>query len=150
LYCKNRFKKKEEAERHINSLHLRRYSWSCAAISSFKDVFYPSSTRPHDAEVCGYCGEEVLCTGPVDEHGVKIAAQSDCDLRYEHLSKVHNFRQCNLAKKFFRVDHFRQHLKHSHRGVNGNWMKVLENACMEDEQARGDTMFISTGLYNTA
>jgi hypothetical protein len=36
-------------------------------------------------------------------------------------------------KKFFRADHFRQHLKHSHQGTSGKWTNVLENACVKDE-----------------
>ena len=35
-YCTNRFKNKNEMERHQNSLHLRRLSWSCAAISGYE------------------------------------------------------------------------------------------------------------------
>lgn len=36
-------------------------------------------------------------------------------------------------KKFFRADHFRQHLKHSHAGTPGKWTNILENACMKEE-----------------
>jgi hypothetical protein len=46
---------------------------------------------------------------------------------------VHKFGECNQAKKFFRADHFRQHLKHSHAGTSGKWTNMLENACMRDE-----------------
>jgi hypothetical protein len=46
---------------------------------------------------------------------------------------VHKFGECNQAKKFFRADHFRQHLKHSHAGTSGKWTNMLENACMKDE-----------------
>jgi hypothetical protein len=46
---------------------------------------------------------------------------------------VHKFGECNQAKKFFRADHFRQHLKHSHAGTSGKWTNLLENACMRDE-----------------
>ena len=46
---------------------------------------------------------------------------------------VHKFGECNKAKKFFRADHFRQHLKHSHAGSSGKWTNMLENACMKDE-----------------
>jgi hypothetical protein len=47
---------------------------------------------------------------------------------------VHKFGECNNAKKFFRADHFRQHLKHSHAGSSGKWTNILENACMKEEQ----------------
>lgn len=46
---------------------------------------------------------------------------------------MHKFGECNHAKKFFRADHFRQHLKHSHAGTSGKWTNMLENACMKDE-----------------
>jgi hypothetical protein len=46
---------------------------------------------------------------------------------------VHKFGECNNAKKFYRADHFRQHLKHSHAGTSGKWTNILENACMKDE-----------------
>lgn len=47
---------------------------------------------------------------------------------------MHKFGECNNAKKFFRADHFRQHLKHSHAGSSGKWTNILENACMKEEQ----------------
>ncbi|KAJ5238516.1 hypothetical protein N7468_003135 [Penicillium chermesinum] len=60
--------------------------------------------------------------------------QPDWDRRFEHLTTVHKFGECNNAKKFFRADHFRQHLKHSHAGTSGKWTNILENACMKEEQ----------------
>ena len=50
-----------------------------------------------------------------------------------HLTNVHKFGECNQSKKFFRADHFRQHLKHSHAGTSGKWTNMLENACIKDE-----------------
>ncbi|KAI5359789.1 putative Zinc finger C2H2-type [Septoria linicola] len=118
-YCPNRFKNKNEAERHQNSLHLRRHSWSCAALAGVEAAFHSSSTGSgHD--VCGYCGEE-------------YPNPPQWDLRAEHLNHVHKFGECNQAKKFFRADHFRQHLKHSHQGTSGKWTNMLELACMKDE-----------------
>ncbi|KAI9828551.1 MAG: hypothetical protein M1819_006543 [Sarea resinae] len=119
-YCHNRFKNKNEAERHQNSLHLRRHSWSCAALSGVDAAFHPSSSNPAAADVCGYCGDE-------------FAAPANWDVRVEHLTSVHKFGECNQSKKFFRADHFRQHLKHSHAGTSGKWTNMLENACMKDE-----------------
>ncbi|KAF2809553.1 uncharacterized protein BDZ99DRAFT_417544 [Mytilinidion resinicola] len=119
-YCSNRFKNKNEAERHQNSLHLRRHSWSCAALSSVEGAFHPSSARPALADVCGYCGDE-------------FPNPADWPARSDHLNHVHKFGECNQAKKFFRADHFRQHLKHSHAGTSGKWTNMLENACMKDE-----------------
>jgi hypothetical protein len=120
-YCPNRFKNKNEAERHQNSLHLRRHSWSCAALSGVRAAFHPSQTQPNPtADVCGYCGEE-------------FPNPANWEARSDHLNHVHKFGECNQAKKFFRADHFRQHLKHSHAGTSGKWTNLLENACMKDE-----------------
>ncbi|KAL6234185.1 hypothetical protein BDW75DRAFT_171548 [Aspergillus navahoensis] len=127
LYCNNRFKNKNEAERHQNSLHLRRHSWSCAALPGYQAAFHPSqssqqgsSAASHDS--CGYCGEEF-----------PNYPQPDWDSRFEHLTAIHKFGECNNSKKFFRADHFRQHLKHSHAGTSGKWTNILENACMKEE-----------------
>jgi len=118
-YCPNRFKNKNEAERHQNSLHLRRHSWSCTALSGPQAAFHPSQSGS-GADVCGYCGEE-------------FPNPAQWDVRAEHLNHVHKFGECNQGKKFFRADHFRQHLKHSHAGTSGKWTNLLENACMKDE-----------------
>lgn len=120
-YCSNRFKNKNEAERHQNSLHLRRNSWSCAALSGIEAAFHSSSSA-NRSDVCGYCGQE-------------FSNPPQWDVRAEHLNHVHKFGECNQAKKFFRADHFRQHLKHSHQGTSGKWTNMLENACMKDEPA---------------
>ena len=128
-YCQSRFKNKNEAERHQNSLHLRRHSWSCAAISGYEAAFHPStspaSQTPNgpSGDTCGYCGEE-FSNFPRDSHA-----------RIEHLTNLHKFGECNQTKKFFHADHFRQHLKHSHAGTSGKWTNMLENACMKDEPA---------------
>jgi hypothetical protein len=119
-YCPNRFKNKNEAERHQNSLHLRRHSWSCAALAGVHSAFHPSPLHAAAADVCGYCGDE-------------FPNPPNWDVRSDHLNHVHKFGECNQAKKFFRADHFRQHLKHSHAGTSGKWTNMLENACMKDE-----------------
>ena len=77
------------------------------------------------ADVCGYCGEE-------------FARPANWDARTNHLNHVHKFGECNQAKKFFRADHFRQHLKHSHAGTSGKWTNMLENACMKEEPPSKD------------
>lgn len=119
-YCPNRFKNKNEAERHQNSLHLRRQSWSCAAMANREAAFHnaPNSNGAHD--ICGYCGEE-------------FPNPPQWDVRYQHVDTAHKFSECNQSKKFFRADHFRQHLKHSHAGASGKWTNVLETACMKVE-----------------
>ncbi len=135
-YCGNRFKNKNEAERHQNSLHVRRHSWSCAALSGYDRAFHESTFRPGEADTCGYCGEEFPRSGYVpgraDAHR---ATDQDWDDRIRHLQDVHKFGECNASKKFFRADHFRQHLKHSHAGTSGKWTNMLENACMIEEEA---------------
>ncbi|EPE36803.1 C2H2 and C2HC zinc finger [Glarea lozoyensis ATCC 20868] len=136
-YCNNRFKNKNEAERHQNSLHLRRHSWSCAALSGYSAAFHESSARPGEADTCGYCGEDfprsgLSSTSPAGPQ-VPIPTDRDWDVRIGHLQEMHKFGECNHAKKFFRADHFRQHLKHSHAGTSGKWTNMLENSCMKDE-----------------
>jgi len=138
-YCNNRFKNKNEAERHQNSLHLRRHSWSCAAIASYEAAFHPTtpptaSTPTSQTDSCGYCGEEF------PNH-----PQPDWNRRIEHLTNVHKLGECNQAKKFFRADHFRQHLKHSHAGQSGKWTNMLETVCLREEFPQD-----STGISPTA
>ncbi|CZT06295.1 related to zinc finger protein [Rhynchosporium graminicola] len=143
-YCNNRFKNKNEAERHQNSLHLRRHSWSCAALSGYSAAFHNSLNRPNEADTCGYCGEDFPRTGISSTpgtlgsdahagHPIAIATREDWDARIAHLQEMHKFGECNQAKKFFRADHFRQHLKHSHAGTSGKWTNMLEAACMGEE-----------------
>ncbi|KAF1921925.1 hypothetical protein BDU57DRAFT_66519 [Ampelomyces quisqualis] len=133
LYCPNRFKNKNEAERHQNSLHLRRHSWACSALTSIQCAFHPSPIRPAAMDICAYCGEE-------------FPNPADWDARSEHLNHVHKFGECNQAKKFFRADHFRQHLKHSHAGTSGKWTNLLENACMRDEPPSRERVSSITSL----
>lgn len=134
-YCRNRFKNKNEAERHQNSLHLRRHSWSCAALSGYAAAFHNSPNRPNEADTCGYCGEDFPRSGIASPSlsGPPVATEQDWDIRIGHLQEMHKFGECNHAKKFFRADHFRQHLKHSHAGTSGKWTNMLENSCMKDE-----------------
>ncbi|RKF61452.1 putative c2h2 finger domain-containing protein [Erysiphe neolycopersici] len=130
-YCRNRFKNKNEAERHQNSLHLRRHSWSCTALSGYAAAFYNSSMLPGEADTCGFCGED-FPRSRIDS-GIFVITKQDWDNRINHLTEIHKFGECNHDKKFFRADHFRQHLKHSHAGTSGKWTNMLENACMRDE-----------------
>lgn len=119
-YCNNRFKNKNEAERHQNSVHLRTRSWSCATMSAY-NAFQPSDPQNLATITCGFCGEEFL----------------KCSLtwhkRIDHLTNVHKFGECNLEKKFYRADHFRQHLQHSHAGTSKKWMKALIGTSQREE-----------------
>ncbi|EXK24863.1 hypothetical protein FOMG_18444 [Fusarium oxysporum f. sp. melonis 26406] len=139
-FCGNHFKNKNEAERHQNSLHVRDYSWSCSALSGYDEVFHNSTNRPGEADTCGYCGDEFPRSGRGPGTGAltsdnlpRHATDQDWDKRITHLQEVHKFRECNSSKKFFRADHFRQHLKHSHAGTSGKWTNMMENACMLEE-----------------
>ncbi|RCI09934.1 hypothetical protein L249_8375 [Ophiocordyceps polyrhachis-furcata BCC 54312] len=134
-FCGNRFKNKNEAERHQNSLHVRRHSWSCSALSSCERAFHDSTNRPGEADTCGYCGDDFPRSGrgPGGDLISRHPTETDWDERIRHLQDVHKFGECNAAKKFYRADHFRQHLKHSHAGTSGKWTNMLENACMVEE-----------------
>ncbi|RYP57534.1 hypothetical protein DL769_009424 [Monosporascus sp. CRB-8-3] len=134
-FCGNRFKNKNEAERHQNSLHVRRHSWSCSALllSGYDRAFHDSTSRPGEADTCGYCGEEFARSGGGIGRALR-PTEHDWDERLRHLQEVHKFRECNSSKKFYRADHFRQHLKHSHAGTSGKWTNMLENACMLEEE----------------
>ncbi|KAL7268238.1 hypothetical protein RUND412_009150 [Rhizina undulata] len=132
-YCNNRFKNKNEAERHQNSLHLRKHSWSCAALSSCEAAFHQSPQRPNSADICGYCGKE-------------FQNPPQWNTRTEHLMTEHKFGECNQSKKFYRADHFRQHLKHSHSGTSGKWTNLLENACMRDEIPPTSALSLGTAV----
>lgn len=107
-------------------------------------AFYPSNSQPPSVttssppasharppsgagaeakeDICAYCG-------------TAFANPPDWPARSHHLSEAHKWGECNLSKKFFRADHFRQHLKHSHAGASGKWTNVLEAACMKEEGA---------------
>ncbi len=134
-YCGNRFKNKNEAERHQNSLHVRRHSWSCSAIQGYDRVFHESTSQPGLMDTCGYCGDEFPRSGGGPSAStLRHATEADWDDRIRHLQEVHKFRECNASKKFYRADHFRQHLKHSHAGTAGKWTNQLETACMMEEE----------------
>lgn len=124
IQCNRRFKNKNEAVRHQNSLHIRRQSWSCALLSTCSTGFHFSALSDPDkttTDTCGYCGQE-FSNQPADRNE-----------RADHLIRVHNFGQCCSDKKFFRADHFRQHLQHSHAAKSGKWLNVLEKTCESEE-----------------
>lgn len=135
-FCGNRFKNKNEAERHQNSLHVRRHSWSCSAlhVAGYDKAFHDSAARPGEYDTCGYCGDEFRRTGASSTGRNRQITEQDWDERLRHLQEVHKFRECNSSKKFYRADHFRQHLKHSHAGTSGKWTNMLESACMIEEE----------------
>ena len=98
-------------------------------------VMLPQVGVTCNMDSCGYCGQE-------------FPNPPQWDVRADHLNHVHKFGECNKAKKFFRADHFRQHLKHSHAGTSGKWTNMLENGCMKDEpppEKRSTTTTRATG-----
>ena len=80
------------------------------------------STSSTAFDVCGYCGAQF-----------PNKPAPDWEARGAHLNGLHKYGECNQNKKFFRIGHFRQHLKHSHAGTIGKWMNKLEMAGMRDE-----------------
>ncbi|KAL8935371.1 MAG: hypothetical protein Q9216_005460 [Gyalolechia sp. 2 TL-2023] len=103
---------------------------------NYERAFHPSTAIPPPSpnqppppvdavapvDICGYCGKEF-----------SNEPQPDWNDRIAHLTNTHKFGECNQSKKFFRADHFRQHLKHSHHGTSGKWTNMLEGACMKEE-----------------
>lgn len=134
LHCSKTFKNKNEAKRHQQSQHIRNQSWSCGAIVNYGIAFHPKilskSQKLNEAssDICLYCGDEF-----------SNFPQRNWDQRLEHLSGIHKFDDCNQEKKFFRADHFRQHIKHSHTGRSGTWTSILENVCMKDKRSSRQT-----------
>jgi hypothetical protein len=116
-FCPSTFKSEREVERHENSSHLRRQSWSCKTLIDPEAAFRP---LPYEDHMCLYCGT------------LFSSLYSSYEGRARHLTEVHSFRICHLSK-FFEADDFRQHLEHSHAASPNEWSNMLENACMEDE-----------------
>ena len=118
-------------ERHQSSIHERRYSWSCWNILDYQAAFHPSNldtVQTPTTDACGYCGKE-FPNLPSSEN----VQMEHLKVRMEHLNNDHKYSQCSQTKKFFRADHFRQHLEHRHAGVRGAWMSSLEKACRIEE-----------------
>uniref|UniRef100_A0A0B7KMT2 C2H2-type domain-containing protein n=1 Tax=Bionectria ochroleuca TaxID=29856 RepID=A0A0B7KMT2_BIOOC len=136
-YCGNRFKNKNEAERHENSIHIQRFSWSCGALKDHCQAFYESAGWPNEADTCGYCGKEFGRSSrrPANNRPRSIGTR-DRGERSRHLQDAHKFGECDTSKKFFRIEHFIQHLKHSHASTNGKWVDMLETVCKTIEKPK--------------
>lgn len=130
-YCGKHFKNRNEAERHQNSLHVRLQSWSCSLLSTYDRLFYDSKSQKGQADTCGYCGVDFHRTATTKY--ARYPSDEDWDKRITHIQDHHKFRECNTSKKFYRADHFRQHLKHSHAAVLGDWMDKLEESRRQEE-----------------
>ncbi|KAH7316874.1 hypothetical protein B0I35DRAFT_264651 [Stachybotrys elegans] len=133
-FCGQYFRNRNEAERHTRSLHERRHSWSCWALVDYKNAFVETMSQLGEADDCGYCGKSFPRSGYLEGMQGKYATDCDWEQRQQHLQADHKHKECNIGKKFYRADHFRQHLKHSHAGLSGKWINLLENACMVEEE----------------
>ncbi|KAM3420988.1 hypothetical protein BST61_g1415 [Cercospora zeina] len=109
--CPHRFKSRNELERHQNAVH-QSLTYSCGSISDIEVVFIARSDG-NGMDNCAFCGEG-------------FPNPPDWGIRCQHLIKVHQFGSCNKTKQFHRLDHFRQHLKHSHQSKPGLWIRRLE------------------------
>ncbi|OAA74951.1 Zinc finger, C2H2 [Akanthomyces lecanii RCEF 1005] len=133
-YCSHRFKNKNEAKRHEQSLHVRPRTWSCLALTDHGRAFYESTSRPGEADVCGYCGDEFARSGTLSRDALnKSLTDQDWDERIRHLKEAHKFRECNSSQNFYRADHIRQHNKLCHAATRGKWTNMLDNACLINE-----------------
>jgi hypothetical protein len=98
LYCTKGFSTKWEAERHKSSVHERGSSWSCLYLQ-VEDALI----LHHDTWICCCCGAGFFDWSEA--------------LGQAHLRIAHRYGSCTNGEVFYRSDHFRQHLKHSH-GAN--------------------------------
>ena len=125
--CSEIFINAQEFYEHLDDCGLRVQWWDCSALPSFHSAFHASASSNYQTNAapshdsCGYCGDEF-----------PNIPQPDWDCRFEHLTTVHKFDECN-AKKFRKAAHFHQHLKYSHAARRGKWMNILENACMKEK-----------------
>ncbi|GIZ45978.1 hypothetical protein CKM354_000912200 [Cercospora kikuchii] len=112
-HCPNRFRSRNELERHHSAVH-QSLTYSCGSISDIEVVFIVRNDG-NGMDNCAFCGEG-------------FPNPPDWGTRCQHLIKAHQFGSCNKSKKFLRLDHFRQHLKHSHHSTPGAWIRRLEDA----------------------
>ena len=87
------------------------------ALDGHTVAFGPSTAGSREMVDCGYCGKEF-----------PNLPQPDWNARKYHLDSVHVFGRCDETKKFYRADHFKQHIVHSHAAQNGIWTKRLQEA----------------------
>jgi hypothetical protein len=118
LYCPARFNSSYGAEEHTKSLHLRPFSWSCAALDTVEPAFDSSRTTKGATDICIYCGFE-------------FANPADWNLRLDHILQEHEFGNCDQSS-FFYAEDFRTHIKYSHAGTSGYWMNLLLEMCRQD------------------
>ncbi|ORY64998.1 uncharacterized protein BCR38DRAFT_341998 [Pseudomassariella vexata] len=125
-FCDLRFTSRNDARRHKDSIHVRKVSWSCSALSN--DLVAFRETHPGRFQ-CGYCGLELELVYDGTDGSLQLTEQHISNL-LQHLKDTHRHRLCPLNKNFFRLDHFQQHIKHSHAAKPGNWLYTVERACL--------------------
>lgn len=111
-HCPSWFVSNCEADRRYDLAYGREHFWSCAALTRREQVLLHHTLLPNQPPShCGYCGIKSLDMLP-----------------REHLTHVHKFRKCS-EERYFREDHFLQHLVDSHSGTFGSWTIELGRAC---------------------
>lgn len=143
-FCGRRFSRMNEAERHITTIHLRPFSWSCRRLATPLLAFQRVSNGTELYDVCGFCGKQFRRLP--EEGGAAAAADYTTETQLlVHIEIDHKLHDCKAsAKKFYREDMFGQHLKLSHAAEPGVWLKYLENACKAEEK-EGQAATVATG-----
>ena len=122
-FCSRVFGNKNDAKRHQRSLHARPYFWSCAAIVDIQKLLNISFALPLASshtlshQNCVFCGRD-------------SATQPRWEDQVRHLTQHHQMHACKQEKKFYRADHFAQHLRYRHRMQCREAVKVLAGCCI--------------------
>ncbi|KAI1053123.1 hypothetical protein LB505_014229 [Fusarium chuoi] len=109
-YCGNRFKSQAETERHQNSLHIRKHSWSCSNLPGYDNTFQESGQRPEECDACGFCGDDFLRSGTAGNG--TYPTEQDWDERIRHLQEAHKL----------------------HMATGGKWADMLGELCCRKEK----------------
>jgi len=111
-------------------------------LTNYETIFHQSYDTLDEIDICGFCGvkfsrnKRSLQIQPSEKnHNTIDTEQSYWEGRLQHLQTKHNFRECNSSKKFFKVEHFRQHLKHSHGASFGPWTRNIVDLCRREEKS---------------
>ncbi|ERS95496.1 hypothetical protein HMPREF1624_08012 [Sporothrix schenckii ATCC 58251] len=143
-FCGRRFSRMNEAERHITTIHLRPFSWSCRRLATPLLAFQRVSDGTTTYDVCGFCGRQFQRPASLSSNsgGDSVAGANDKTAHDQaltlHIEVDHKLHDCKASgKKFYREDMFGQHLKLSHAAEPGVWLKYLENACKAEEKEAG-------------
>ncbi|OAA57505.1 c2h2 finger domain containing protein [Niveomyces insectorum RCEF 264] len=136
-FCGRRFSRMNEAERHITTIHLRPFSWSCKRLGMPLQAYQCLSDGTMSYDVCGFCGRQFPRPAPDNDESDNNdpSHQRHADMLTAHVEVHHKLRDCKASgKKFYREDMFGQHLKLSHAAEPGIWLKYLENVCKAEEK----------------